>query len=496
MRKISYLLIVAMMLLGVYACGDDGDDNIVEEPANNDTTSVKPDTPDTPDVPDTPSNVPAFAYGCDPSWITPMEAEGIKFYDKDGKQTECFALLKSVGFNAARFRVWVNPASSGSNGMCDIEDVVTKSKRAAALGYAIMIDFHYSDVWADPANQKKPKAWESIATVDELAKKVYDYTKESLQRLKNEGIDVAWVQIGNETQTGMMKTNSDGSETDINGAMSKDNTNFAKMVTQGTKAVKEVFPGAKSIVHLANGQSWDKLSWALNIMKAGNADYDILGVSLYPDFNNKSWYVSYIDACINNLNKVAESYNKDVMICEIGTSYITSWDGKRAITNTVIRAKNEVPRCKGVFYWEPQCYSAYNGYGMGGFLANGSPAPALDVFSGKVTELLPADDPNPEVIEGDVLILMDKSSGEQFGIAEKQDDGTYKATVTVTSNWYNFRVKDNDGNTYGVSDWNSQYSFVKGSKNDNFWFGNESGTFEVTFDIENQKWSYIVKSKN
>ncbi|MBQ2099127.1 MAG: DUF5111 domain-containing protein, partial [Bacteroidales bacterium] len=183
-------------------------------------------------------------------------------------------------------------------------------------------------------------------------------------------------------------------------------------------------------------------------------------------------------------------------ICEIGTSYITSWDGKRAITNTVIRAKNEVPRCKGVFYWEPQCYSAYNGYGMGGFLSNGSPAPALDVFSGKVTELLPADDPNPEVIEGDVLILMDKSSGEQFGIAEKQDDGTYKATVTVTSNWYNFRVKDNDGNTYGVSDWNSQYSFVKGSKNDNFWFGNESGTFEVTFDIENQKWSYIVKSKN
>jgi hypothetical protein len=91
---------------------------------------------------------------------------------------------------------------------------------------------------------------------------------------------------------------------------------------------------------------------------------------------------------------------------------------------------------------------------------------------------------------------MDKSSGERFGIAEKQDDGTYKATVTVTSNWYNFRVKDNDGNTYGVSDWNPQYSFVKGSKNDNFWFGNESGTFEVTFDIENQKWSYIVKSKN
>ncbi|MBQ5551483.1 MAG: hypothetical protein IIT32_10495, partial [Bacteroidales bacterium] len=100
MRKISSFLIAAIMLLGVYACGDDGDDNIVDNPANNDTTTVKPDTPDTPNVPDTPSNVPTFAYGCDPSWITPMEAEGIKFYDKDGKQTECLTLLKSVGFNA------------------------------------------------------------------------------------------------------------------------------------------------------------------------------------------------------------------------------------------------------------------------------------------------------------------------------------------------------------------------------------------------------------
>lgn len=481
MKKLNIILLL-LVFCGILSCGKDGGEEKID---NKDTSSSNNPVPEA---------FAGFAYGCDPSWLTPMEQAGIKFYDTDGKETECLTLLKNTGFNAARFRLWVSPKPSGSDGMCDIEDVITKAKRAAALGFAIMIDFHYSDTWADPAKQLKPKNWDKIATVAELAAQVYAYTKESLEKIKAEGINVSWVQIGNETQTGMLKTQSDGSETAINGAMSNSNTNFAQMVNAGNKAVREVFPDAKTIVHLANGQNFEKLSWALGIMKAGNANYDILGVSLYPDFNNKNWYAAYIDACIENLNKISAAYDKDVMICELGTAQIASWNGRRAIVNTVIRAKSEVPRCKGVFYWEPECYSAFNGYAMGGFLSNGSPAPALEVFSGKTTELLPQDDPNPQKKEDDCLILTDKSSGEQIATAGRQDDGTYKATVKVSAAWYNFRVKDSEGNSYGVRNWDSQFSFVKNSPYDNFWFGGETGTFETVFNVENESWSYKVIS--
>ena len=480
MRKINYLFLILLLTSFCFVSCDKNDSNNEDTPNNNKSEEPQND----------------FAYGCDPSWITPMEAAGIKFYDSEGVETECFKLLKSVGFNAARFRVWVNPKSEGSDGMCDIEDVITKSKRAAALGYKIMIDFHYSDTWADPAKQYKPKAWDNIESVEALAKQVYDYTKESLEKLKTNNIEVSWVQIGNETQTGMMKTQSDGSETTVNGAMSKDNTNFAKMVNAGSKAVKEVYPNAKTIVHLANGQSWDKLSWALNIMKSGNANYDILGVSLYPYYDKSDWYSTYIDACINNLNKIANDYDKDVMICEIGTSAIASWNGKRAIVNTVIRAKNEVPRCKGVFYWEPECYSSYNGYTMGGFLSDGSPAETLNVFAGKMTkdDLLPETDPNknPDL---DVLTIS-STSGEEIGILEKQEDGTYKGTLSFSSDYANFTVTDKDSKKYGPkSTWDDQYSIaVAHDKFDHFWIDGKKGSYTLTFDLENKKWTCSAAS--
>jgi len=493
MKRIYTLSLVCIVsLLAFFSCSKDEKSNS-ETPDNptSDSSTVDPVTPVEP------QNEITFAYGCDPSWVTPMEAENIKFRSVDGKETECFALLKSVGFNAARFRVWVNPETSGSNGMCDIDDVLSKCLRAKAQGMSIMIDFHYSDTWADPSKQYKPKAWDNIETVESLASQVYNYTKEALTKLKDGGIDVVWVQIGNETQTGMMKTQSDGTETSINGAMSKDNNNFATMVTSGTKAVKEVFPNAKTIVHLANGQSWDKLSWALNIMKAGNADYDILGVSLYPYYNSTNWYESYIDACINNLNRVVSEYNKDVMICELGTSAIASWNGKRAIVNTVIRAKEEVSRCKGVFYWEPECYAAYNGYTMGGFLSDGSPAEALNVFAGKMTinDLLPKD--NPEATSGEDVLTISLTSGEALGVLSKQDDGTYKGSITFTTDYANFNVSDKDNKTYGPkSSWDNQYSIaIAHGEFNHFWIDGKSGIWTLVFDLNAMKWSAEKTSK-
>src|SRR5262245_28461707 len=106
---------------------------------------------------DTDTTKPFFAKGADISWITQMEAAGIKFYNASGTAMDCMQLMKSLGMNSIRLRVWVNP----TNGWCNNADVVAKAKRAQQLGLRLMIDFHYSDYWADPGKQNKPAAWAS-----------------------------------------------------------------------------------------------------------------------------------------------------------------------------------------------------------------------------------------------------------------------------------------------------------------------------------------------
>ena len=99
-----------------------------------------------------------FSKGADISWVTEMEKDGIRFYNAEGKETECTALLKELGFDAIRLRVWVDP----EGGWCGKEDVLVKARRAHALGMHIMIDFHYSDSWADPSKQNVPVAWKDF----------------------------------------------------------------------------------------------------------------------------------------------------------------------------------------------------------------------------------------------------------------------------------------------------------------------------------------------
>ena len=123
-------------------------------------TGYVPDTqkPE-PEQPQEPAVDAGFAKGADISWVTQMEADGQKFYNASGKEMECTALMKELGFNAVRLRVWVDP----DGGWCGKDDVLEKARRAQALGMRIMIDFHYSDSWADPSKQVTPSAWASYA---------------------------------------------------------------------------------------------------------------------------------------------------------------------------------------------------------------------------------------------------------------------------------------------------------------------------------------------
>ena len=142
----------------------------------------------------------AFAKGADVSWLSQLEAEGYTFSNAAGVQKECMQLLKEdCGVNAIRLRVWVNPEKGWNN----IDDVVYKARRANALGLRLMIDFHFSDTWADPGNQITPAAWADY-DLDQLKEAVADHVNEMLSKLKKLNIEPEWVQIGNETRGGML----------------------------------------------------------------------------------------------------------------------------------------------------------------------------------------------------------------------------------------------------------------------------------------------------
>lgn len=499
-------MLAVMLLMAVLPSCGDGDSK--SEPQNNEPQENPSDNEDNKDKEgDTPDdqngNTPAadlpFAYGADAGWLTEMESKGVKFYDNNGKETECFALLKSIGFNAARMRVWVQPTNKNGYGpWCGKADVVAKAKRAAALGYKIMIDFHYSDNWADPGQQRKPEAWDNFTTIDEIATAAYDHTKDVLQAVKDAGVDVAWVQIGNETTGGMLKTQSDKSATDLNCDLSKNADNYIKVHNTARKAVKEVFPDCKIIVHFDRGQLWDKFSWGLEKLVKGGAEFDIFGLSIYPDLTDANWYKNYVDALITNLNKVVTTYDKDVMVCEVGCANIASYNSRRAINDIVVRAKKEVSRCKGVFYWEPECYGSWNQYAMGAFLSSGKPSEALNAFNEKTTELLPATDPSATATKEENLYIYTKE-GELLAECTPDDNGIWRGKITTTADYLNFTAVDGKGTKYAVKDWNTWNSFVKATATfDHFWFGGDiakAGTYDVWFDPAKGTWGGSKSAK-
>ena len=327
-----------------------------------------------------------FAYGGDISWVTAMEKQGKTFYNANGELADCFELLSSLGMNAARFRIFVNPSEweRGVWGLCDINDVVVKCIRAQRSGMKIMIDFHYSDTWADPSHQKKPATCDNATTVGDLSNGAAAFTSITLERLKVAGVNVSWVQIGNETRSGMMTTSSTGQQTDVNGAMGD---NYVVIHNRCAFAARRAFPHVKIVTHFENGQSaLDEKQIAVLKM----LDFDILGLSLYPEYVNHGGYWApdvngfsekQYKKCAENMNAFAKEFGKETMICEIGVTRIETPANGASLKAAFDYIKTNVPSCKGIFYWEPECYDGFNHYRMGGFTSSGQPSQALiDIY--------------------------------------------------------------------------------------------------------------------
>ena len=303
-----------------------------------------------------------FIRGADVSSLLAQEASGVVFYNFDGEEQDMLKTLAEAGFNYIRVRVWNDPFDSAGNGYgggnCTVDTTLELGKRAAEYGMKLLVNFHYSDFWADPGKQQAPKAWVGMS-IDEKEKALFEFTKGSVKKLIDGGADVGMVQIGNETTT----------------AMSGENAwpRITKLMAAGVTAVREVGIETNTdiliAVHFTNPESRDFVQ-AARVLEINNVDYDIFASSYYP-----FWHGT-LENLANQLSAVAEEFNKKVMVAEVAYAY--SWEDFDGHSNTIgegavfdqpypltvqgqARAIADVVKTVasigdagiGVFYWEP-----------------------------------------------------------------------------------------------------------------------------------------------
>lgn len=310
-----------------------------------------------------------FITGADLSSYLSLKNSGVVFHDEEGNvlnDAGFFQYLKNGGTNWVRIRVWNEPFDSNKNGYGggnnDIEAAKQIGKWATDAGMRVLIDFHYSDFWADPGKQKEPKAWAGY-TVEQKAEAVEKFTKDSLDALKAAGVDVGMVQVGNET------TNA------ICGVTLSDWANSSKIFNAGSKAVRAFDPNCLVAIHFTNPEREGNYANFAKGLDSNNVDYDVFASSYYPFWHGTT------ENLTTQLADIAKTYNKKVMVAE--TSWATTLDDQDGHGNTVrigandkntdygysvqgqadelravVEAVNDVNTTAsgngiGVFYWEP-----------------------------------------------------------------------------------------------------------------------------------------------
>jgi len=352
--KKSFLLLVSLVLISF-------------------TSNCKAETPQV-NTPVTSHASSPFAKGADISWLPQMEATGYVFYNDNGVAEDCFKILKDHGINSIRLRTWVNPSTDRASGHCSKEETVAMAVRAQSWGMRVMIDFHYSDSWADPSKQVKPKAWEGLSFI-QLQQALYDYTFDVMSALKTAGVTPEWVQVGNEIPGGMLYPE---------GSNSSNWTQLIQLINKGYDAVKAVSSASKVILHIDKGNDNGRFRWWFDNAKANGAKYDVIGMSYYPYWLSDSHpdYTLSINDLGANLKDMASRYGKEVMLVEVGgedTKVQNTYDMLVAVQNKVSAVPNSSGL--GVFYWEPQGARSWSHYALSCWGSDGRPTAALDAFT-------------------------------------------------------------------------------------------------------------------
>ena len=269
--------------------------------------------------------------GADISFLPELENRGMKFYDTDGKEKDAISILKDHGLNYIRLRIFNDPARdsgySPNKGFCDLQHTLQMAKRAKAAGMKILLDFHYSDYWADPQKQWMPAAWRG-KSLPELKQALYEYTKMVIQALKDQGTSPEMVQIGNEINHGMIWPA--GSVTELD--------NLAQLFFAGVQGAKAVSPSTSIMLHIALGGQNDESKFFIDNMLRRGVDFDVIGLSYYPKWHNTLADLEY------NLNDLSHRYNKDVIVVEYSSV-------KREVNELSFNVAGN--RGKGSCIWEP-----------------------------------------------------------------------------------------------------------------------------------------------
>ena len=306
--------------------------------------------------------------GGDISMLTKYEDAGVVYKDKNGNAVQPLPFFKEQGLNAMRVRLFVDPSQDNDKAVCqDLEYVKALGKRIKDQRMAFMLDFHYSDTWADPGKQWTPDAWKTLSDA-ELYEKIYEYSKDCLQQLKDAGATPDFIQTGNEISYGMIwgTKASVGSNT-VNRCYTNSPeanwTRFFNLLKKAGQACREECPNAKIIIHSERTPKPSVLTDFFDRMKNAEIDYDIIGLSYYPEHHGN---LATLETALTSLEN--KNYGKDIMIVETGYSYAWSIggeydytatypyteEGQRQFTADLIAKLNGHSSVKGLFWWWPE----------------------------------------------------------------------------------------------------------------------------------------------
>jgi len=268
----------------------------------------KKEVTNTPNPP-TPTDT-SYYRGMDLSFQPEIEDWLTKYYDENSEEIELLPFLRDKGVNLVRLKLWHTPDTS-YNGL---ESVVNYAKKAKANGMEIMLDFHYSDTWADPGKQFLPAAWEGL-TINQLNDSIYVYTRKIMQRFKEEDAFPAFVQIGNETNSGFL-----WDQGRVGGNFDDNWPNYIMLVKSAINGIREIGDGQefKIILHFAGLEG---ATWFFDNVSQYGVDFDVIGLSYY-----SLWHGNNLTTVETQLNEIAGKYSKYIMIVETGYPWTLEWN--------------------------------------------------------------------------------------------------------------------------------------------------------------------------
>lgn len=308
-----------------------------------------------------PAEAASFVKGADISWMPQMEARGFSWNNRNGQRQDLLTILKDYGITAISLRTWLNPSSDPANGHCSMPETVRMARRCVDAGFQVLIGFHFGDTWNSAGVQNPPAAWAGM-TYSQMLTAMRSYVSDSMNQLRGAGVTPTWVKIGNEQNTGICKPL---------GSLSKP-AQMTGLLNAAYDSVKQTFPGAPVLVHLAQPHKMDGVRNFLEAYRNNGGRWDITGLSSYAQGGN-------VPAVLANMRTIQSTYGKPVMHVEYGGPNNKANQVRDSLRAFITGIKGFGGL--GSFFWEPEGYSPFTGYGSTAWDATSRrPTAAMDGF--------------------------------------------------------------------------------------------------------------------